>query len=217
MQQPPRGLRRQNSLREFVGHDAEHQAKHRIAEKAGFAVAEQSLHVGEAVATRFANDVAAHAAAAAATVKQSFFRRAKAPLPPPPSLVARVARRTPGFFWALRVLVPAFGVWLLAHLARADAARARREWKNKKLRSTTLLFWAAALCDALDALVHAFVAVAHASGAADPHTVHAAEEWGIRIALVGFACAVVAEVASNNSVGRGLQRLADRAHHRKSE
>jgi hypothetical protein len=131
--------------------------------------------------------------------------------------MARVARRTPGFFWALRVLVPAFGVWLLAHLARADAARARREWKNKKLRSTTLLFWAAALCDALDALVHAFVAVAHASGAADPHTVHAAEECGIRIALVGFACAVVAEVASNNRVGRGLQRLADRAHHRKSD
>jgi len=217
MQQPPRGLRRQSSLREFVGHDAEHQAKHRIAEKAGFAVAEQSLHVGEAVATRFADDVAAHAAAAAATVKPSFFRRAKAPLPPPPSLMARVARRTPGFFWALRVLVPAFGVWLLAHLARADAARARREWKNKKLRSTTLLFWAAALCDALDALVHAFVAVAHASGAADPHTVHAAEECGIRIALVGFACAVVAEVASNNRVGRGLQRLADRAHHRKSD
>ena len=216
MQQPPRGLRRQSSLREFVGHDAEHQAKHRIAEKAGFAVAEQSLHVGEAVATRFADDVA-RAAAAAATVKPSFFRRAKAPPPTPPSLLARVARRTPGFFWALRVLVPAFGVWLLAHLARADAARARREWKDKKLRSTTLLFWAAALCDALDALVHAFVAVAHASGAADPHTVHAAEEWGIRIALVGFACAVVAEVASNNRVGRGLQRLAHRANHRKSD
>ena len=28
------------SLRDFIGHDAEHQAKHRVAEKAGFAITE---------------------------------------------------------------------------------------------------------------------------------------------------------------------------------
>ena len=72
----------------------------------------------------------------------------------------------------------------------------------------------AALCDACDCLVHAFVAVAHASAAFDPHAVHVAEERGIRLALVGFACAVVGEVASNNRVGRALSALT---HHRKQD
>ena len=49
------------SLRDFIGHDAEHQAAHRVAEKAGFAITEQGLHVGEALATRFTEDVAAAA------------------------------------------------------------------------------------------------------------------------------------------------------------
>ena len=56
------------SLRDFIGHDAEHQAAHRVAEKAGFAVMEQGLHVGEALATRFTEDVAA-----AAPRKAGFF------------------------------------------------------------------------------------------------------------------------------------------------
>ena len=104
---------------------------------------------------------------------------------------------------------------MLAHLAHHDLDRAKREWRTKRLRSTTLLFIIAALCDACDCLVHAFVAVAHASDAFDHHAVHVAEERGIRLALVGFACAVVGEIASNNRVGRGLQRLV--GHHPKHE
>ena len=72
----------------------------------------------------------------------------------------------------------------------------------------------AALCDACDCLVHAFVAVAHASDAFDHHAVHVAEERGIRLALLGFACAVVGEIASNNRVGRCLSALT---HHRKQD
>ena len=55
----------------------------------------------------------------------------------------------------------------------------------------------------------------NASDAFDHHAVHVAEERGIRLALVGFACAVVGEIASNNRVGRGLQRLV--GHHPKHE
>ena len=72
----------------------------------------------------------------------------------------------------------------------------------------------AALCDACDCLVHAFVCVAHASDAFDHHAVHVAEERGIRLALLGFACAVVGEIASNNRVGRALSALT---HHRKQD
>ena len=55
---------------------------------------------------------------------------------------------------------------------------------------------------------------AHASDAFDHHAVHVAEERGIRLALVGFACAVVGEIASNNRVGRALSALT---HHRKQD
>ena len=119
--------------------------------------------MGEALATRFTEDVAA-----AAPRKAGFFRRGAPPPPPPPSSLARVARRMPLVFWALRVVVPAFGVWLLAHLAHHDLDRAKREWRTKRLRSTTLLFCIAALCDACDCLVHAFVCVAHASDVVRP-------------------------------------------------
>ena len=197
------------SLRDFIGHDAEHQAKHRVAEKAGFAITEQGLHVGEAFATRLADDVAA-----AVPRKSGFFRRGTTQPPPPPSKLARFVKRMPVVFWALRVVVPAFGVWLLAHLAHHDLDRAKREWRTKRLRSTTLLFCVAALCDACDCLIHVFVAVAHASDAFDHHAVHVAEERGIRLALVGFACAVVGEIASNNRVGRALSALT---HHRKQD
>ena len=54
----------------------------------------------------------------------------------------------------------------------------------------------------------------HASDAFDHHAVHVAEERGIRLALVGFACAVVGEIASNNRVGRALSALT---HHRKQD
>ena len=39
----------------------------------------------------------------------------------------------PVVFWALRVVVPAFGVWLLAHLTHHDLDRAKREWRTKRL------------------------------------------------------------------------------------
>lgn len=221
-------------FREFIGHNAEHQAQHRLAEKVTFAFVEHGIAVVEAIVARVADSLRLRKLAAAAPERRAllarvFRRRAPAPPPPPPSALDAVVRALPEGALALvkvcRCVVPAAGMFLLLHMARADKRRAIKEWREKRHAVTTALFGLAALCDSLDALVHAVVLFAHADYGirgghlVSHHALHDLESTGIQLAAVAFLAMCSGEIISNNRTPRkrAVGATDTVVHHHKSD
>lgn len=236
--------------REFLGHHAEHEAKHRLKEKVSFAVLEHGLLLGEGFVSRVADDLRLRKLAAAPPPPSpmrdavaGLFRRARGGNARPKAAVRNVsmvdgvlealfpssapARREaldalvsalPSGAFALirclRVLIPACGMYLVLHMARSDYRRAKREWREKKLRTTTALFYVAFIADSLDAVVHGTIVLAHVTHhIISHHTLHALESFGIILAALAFAAMVLGEIISNNRIGRGVLNALDHMVH----
>ena len=215
-------------FRALIGHDAEHEAAHRFKEKVGFACLEHAMLVGENCLSRAADALRLKRLARAREVPRRagllarlFRRRVAAPAASAvggaralyfePASVDALVSALPGVGFelikGLRVVVPACGLYLVSHMCHADWRRAGREWAETRRPSTTLLFYLAALCDALDALVHAVVVVAHADYCRGGHVVshhalHDLESLGVQLAFAAFCCAVLGEVLSKNTAAR---------------
>mmetsp|Transcript_5764 Transcript_5764/g.17002 ORF Transcript_5764/g.17002 Transcript_5764/m.17002 type:complete len:248 (+) Transcript_5764:193-936(+) len=212
---PPKPTpQRRPSIRDIIGHEAEHQAAHRLTEKVGFAAAEQALLVGEGVLTRAADDARRRAGASVKTGRFPWRTRGGA-TPPALAWHEKAADRFLQTAWApaclhvLKTLLPLAALYLLAGLAISDRARARREWREKRLYATTCLFYAAAGLDAVDAALHAVIVGAHVwPGPVDHHVLHDVETWAICVGAWAFVAMVLGEVISNNRVRAGLASAA---------
>jgi len=215
-------------VRAAVGHNAEHEASHRLAEKVSFAAAEHTLVVGEGFVARVLDDLKLKRLAAAAPARwgaasTDATARSEAALkrlhpwrfvPARPrtaaalafdAVVAAVPRGAVALIALLRCVVPALGCYLVCHMARADARRAAREWREKRLKGTTALFAVACVCDGLDAAIHGAVVVAHLTAhwhLVSHAAVHALESLAIQLAAAAFLAMITGEVCSNNRAGR---------------
>ena len=170
-------------------HAVTHEVQHRGAEKAFFAFAEHGL---ETVAHATLKTVHVHTAAAIAHESLSWWQRVgpaaknvtcrlrelgpagwhcPVPLPPPPPSMAM--RVWSGSLKAVEVALPVAGTALVAHMAHHDYHRAHKEQHKRGLCLTTLLFYVACACDALDALAHAVIVMVLLAGLVlDEHTLH---------------------------------------------
>ena len=191
---------------------ARHQVEHRGIEKGGFALAEFASH---AASTSLARLVAALVPPAAKARsggrlhrwwrKVTAWARPKPPPPAPPPSTAAVAAAAGASglrrgLDLLQPLLPLAGAALLAGVARADAARARRE-----CGAARALFALACAADALDACIHLLLALAF-SGAVhvDHHDLHHAEHLALASAAVACAAAIGGEL---------LGKEGDHGHH----
>lgn len=226
---PPRPTqaKRRSSLelcRDVVGHHAEHEAAHRLTEKVGFAVAEHTLIVGEGVVARVLDDLklkrlsnssaswfsggGANATAASERALAKLFPWRFVPKSPRTAtslafdgVVNAAPAGAIALIGLLRILMPAFGCYLIYHMARHDHARAAKEWREKRDRATTALLALACLCDAADAAIHGAIVFAHCTARwhlVSHHDLHALETRAIQLAAVAFLAMIVGEAASNN-------------------
>lgn len=197
-----------------VVHAAQHQLQHRGSEKLGFAVAEHLVERGvETLAERAIEHVAERAVEhVAERAMEQVAERAMEHMAE--RAVEHVAERTAeainerllesryvegralSALRILRVAVPIAGTVLIGHMTHSDVHRAQREWRERRFASSTVLFWLAAACDALDTLAHLVVVASITCVHVDHHALHSVERASVVSAVVATVAMIIAELQS---------------------
>mmetsp|Transcript_1299 Transcript_1299/g.2761 ORF Transcript_1299/g.2761 Transcript_1299/m.2761 type:complete len:422 (-) Transcript_1299:393-1658(-) len=91
----------------------------------------------------------------------------------PATQMSHAMRAWSGALEAIKLAIPMAGVYLIAHMAHHDLHRVHHEHQKRGYCLTTLLFFIAFVCDALDAIAHAIIVVCMlAEYMVDGHTLH---------------------------------------------
>jgi len=201
-------------------HNITHVVQHRAQEKIGFTVAEKCLvRVGEALTSRMTVPSTAVKAQGAGpkivaalrkwlgALRRRVLRKRSQPV-----MTHRLPHRAAhhpvavatsplhhGLF-ALHVVMPAFGTYLLVHMAHDDVHRAQREWRQRRAVMSTGLFCLGALCDALDAAAHAVIVLCMLldDGVFNHHLEHTLHAYSIYVAAVACVAMVMGEALSGD-------------------